>query len=269
MYADYHIHTSHSVDSNVFMDDYCKRAIALGIQEVCFTDHVDYDIVNDQLGPNTTQTIDYDAFFEQIESCRATYGDQLTIRAGVEFGIQKHTISKYQHDAKQYPFDFILLSSHEIDNQEFWLYDYQKNKTQLEIHQGYYQNLLDIIQSFDDYSVLAHLDVIKRYDDYGPFDDQLILETHITPILKHIIEHGKGIEVNASSFQYELPDLMPSTLILKKYYELGGTIITIGSDAHHIDALGTHQTTIKEKLKQIGFKTFSTFEAMGPIQNDL
>lgn len=264
MYADYHIHTNHSIDSMANMEDYCVRAIELGIQEICFTDHVDYDVFGTKEGIPQPQTISYKDFFNDVNHLKTKYRDNLNIKIGVEFGVQLHTIPQYFEDVKHHHFDFILLSSHEIDRQEFWLYDYQKGKTQLEIHQGYYQNILAMIQQFDHYSVLGHLDVIKRYDEYGHFDDSIIMETHIKPILEHLIKHGKGLEINASSFQYNLPDLMPSTAILKRYYELGGTILTIGSDAHKVDALGLHQDIIKNKLKEIGFQTFCTFDKMKP-----
>lgn len=264
MYADYHIHTNHSIDSVAEMEDYCVRAIELGIHEVCFTDHVDYGVFGEKEGIPQAQTISYTDFFKQVHDLQDKYSDQLSIKLGVEFGVQLHTIPQYIEDVKHHVFDFILLSCHEIDSQELWLYDFQKGKTQLETHQGYYENMLSMVQQYNDYSVLGHLDVIKRYDEYGHFDDAVIMESHIKPILEHVIKQGKGIEVNASSFQYNLPDLMPSTAILTMYHELGGTIITIGSDAHKVEALGLHQDVIKNKLKEIGFKSFCTFDQLVP-----
>ena len=110
--------------------------------------------------------------------------------------------------------------------------------------------------------------MIKRYDMNGnyPFDK---VKPIISEILKHIISKGKGIEINTSSFRYKLDDLTPSKDILKLYKELGGTIITIGSDAHKAEHVGYKILEVREELKKLGFKQFCTFEKMKPIFHDL
>jgi len=87
--------------------------------------------------------------------------------------------------------------------------------------------------------------------------------------LKKVIEDGKGIEVNTSSFAYGLDDLTPSRDILKLYYELGGKIITAGSDAHKAKDVGRHIKEIYNELKEIGFKEICTYEKMKPIFHKL
>ena len=87
----------------------------------------------------------------------------------------------------------------------------------------------------------------------------------ITQILKCVIENGKGIELNTSSIKYQLDDLMPSTDILKLYLELGGKIITIGSDSHRKEDLGSHIKELRKVLKDIGYTEFTTFYNMKPI----
>ena len=91
----------------------------------------------------------------------------------------------------------------------------------------------------------------------------------ITEILKIVIQDGKGIEVNTSSYYYKLNDLTPSMNILKLYYELGGKIITIGSDSHKKIQLGSYIDEVKEILKNIGFKYYCTYENMKPIFHKL
>lgn len=90
-----------------------------------------------------------------------------------------------------------------------------------------------------------------------------------TEILKTVIADGKGIEVNTSSHRYGLSDLTPSRDILKLYRELGGTIITIGSDSHKPEHLGTFIDETKQELKTLGFKEFCTFDKMKPIYHQL
>ena len=109
--------------------------------------------------------------------------------------------------------------------------------------------------------MLFYLDKEKDYFEYSKKD--------ITKILKRVIDDGKGIEVNTSSFYYEVNGLTPSIDILKLYHELGGEIITIGSDSHKKEQLGARILDIKLILKEIGYEYFCTFEEMKPIFHKL
>ena len=48
---------------------------------------------------------------------------------------------------------------------------------------------------------------------------------------------GKGIELNTGGFKYGLGHPNPCEDIIKRYKELGGEIITLGSDAHKCESL--------------------------------
>lgn len=47
MFTDYHVHTEFSDDSDYLMEDVIKDAIKMNMDEICFTDHVDYGIKRD------------------------------------------------------------------------------------------------------------------------------------------------------------------------------------------------------------------------------
>ncbi|MDD3253974.1 MAG: histidinol-phosphatase HisJ family protein [Lachnospiraceae bacterium] len=259
--ADYHVHTCYSDDSECPMEDMVKRAIALRLDEIAFTDHVDY-------GVKTDLNCDYAAYFKEIDALREKYRGQLVIRAGIEFGIQVQTVDLFQKDFEQYPFDFVILSNHQIDNQEFWDYSYQKGKTQQEYQEHYYEAIYEVVKRCKSYAVLGHLDMIKRYDQAGDYPDEKIMH-YVDLILKQVIADGKGIELNTSSFKYGLKDLMPSRNILKRYRELGGTILTIGSDTHETVHLADHLDEVKRELIGLGYESFCTFERMKPIFHTL
>ena len=243
MLADYHVHTEFSDDSIYPMEQVVKDAITRKMDEICFTDHVDYGIKEDW-------------------DCG--HGAQITIRMGMEFGMQMHTIPKYEALFQNYPFDFIILSVHQVDDKEFWSQDFQKGKSQQEYYQRYYQELLDLVNAYQNYSVLGHLDLIVRYDLCGgyPFEKT---EPIISNILKAVIENGKGLEINTSYHRYGLSDTTPSVDILKLYRRMGGEIITIGSDSHEPEHLGAYIEEAKQLLKRLGYRFFCTFEQMRPI----
>ena len=276
MFCDYHTHTVFSSDSMYPMEDCIKDAISLGIEEICFTDHVDYGIKDDwdDLRNNKATkkyfNVDYDKYFSDLETLREKYKNQITIKNGLEFWIQKYNIEKYNKLFEKYPLDFIILSVHQIDDKEFWNHSYQDGKTEKEYYEDYFNEIYYLVQNYSNYCVLGHLDMMKRYDEkdgYNPFVENKEI---ITKILKRVIADGKGIELNTSSIKYKLDDLMPSRDILKLYLELGGEVLTIGSDSHcKRDLKNSHIEELKQELRDIGFTKFCTFEKMKPTFHEL
>lgn len=276
MFADYHVHTEFSDDSEYKMEAVVKDAINLGIDELCFTDHVDYGIKLDwdDPGPHERRAggegepelmdllnVDYPRYFETIEELKLLYDDRITIKRGLEFGMQRHTVPLYEALFEKYELDFVILSVHQIEDKEFWNREFQRGRTQDEYNLRYYEEVLHLVKAYKNYSVLGHLDLIRRYDDKGdcPFER---VEPIITEILKQVIADGKGIEVNTSSYRYGIDDLCPSRRILRLYHELGGRIITLGSDSHKKEHLGAHIMEVRHELKKMGFDTFFTFKNM-------
>lgn len=270
MFCDYHVHTAYSDDSVYPMEEVVKDAIAMGMRELCFTDHVDYGVKPDceQLLPaqrhGKLYNVDYPAYVKEINELRQRYGDRITLRMGMEFGVQTHTVAQYEKLFHRFPFDFIILSCHQVEDQEFWTQDFQKGRTQQEYNERYYQEIWEVIRRYTDYSVLGHLDLIARYDKAGVYPFAKVKD-RVAQILRQVIADGKGIEVNTSSHRYGIHDLTPSKAILRLYRELGGTILTIGSDSHKPEHLGAYIEETKALLKEIGFTHYHTFERMRPI----
>ena len=283
MLSDYHVHTYYSDDSEYPMEEVVKEAISLGLEEICFTDHVDYGIKRDwddpagmlyrPGGPGEPErmplaNVDYPAYAAEIESLRSKYRDRIAIKMGMEFGMQTYTIPQYEKLFSSYPFDFIILSVHQVEDKEFWTQDFQRGRTQEEYNLRYYEEILALVQKYHHYSVLGHLDLISRYDEAGYFPFEKIRPT-VTKILETVIADGKGIEINTSSHRYGLRDLTPSRDILRLYRDLGGRILTIGSDSHRKEHLGAYILDIMEEAKKLGFEEIYTFEQMQPIAHRL
>ena len=102
---------------------------------------------------------------------------------------------------------------------------------------------------------------MKRYafNTHGNYDFNDYKEK-IEEVLKNIIKSGKGIEVNTSTLRGMVNETMPSNDILKMYYDLGGEIITVGSDAHKVEDVGADIKESIEVLKNIGFKNIYKFK---------
>ena len=287
MLADYHVHTEFSDDSREPMEEQVKKAVSLGLDELCFTDHVDYGIKKDWTegdieyrggdGIGTPAdsleplaNVDYPAYVEKFRRMKQAFASEITLRCGLEFGVQTGTISRYEELFGRYEqnLDFVLLSIHQVENKEFWNQEFQQGRTQKEYNERYYQEMYDVVKAFKHYSVLAHLNLISRYDKQGKYPFAAVRDM-VAEILKLAIADGKGIELNTSSWHYGLDDTMPSRDILRLYKDLGGKIITIGSDAHSTKYLADHMRDARDILaNEIGFAKIYTFAHGEPIAHD-
>lgn len=176
MLADYHVHSEFSDDSDHKLEDVVKDAIRKNIDEICFTDHVDYGVKTDSIQENTrywhnkpVTNANVPEFLKEFDRVKSLYEDQITLRKGLEFGVQRHTIPEFNKLFESFPLDFVILSIHQVEDKEFWTQEFQKGRSQSEYNLSYYQELLDVVSSFSNYSVVGHLDLIRRYDESGPY----------------------------------------------------------------------------------------------------
>ena len=264
MRADYHVHTAFSDDSSYPLDDVCRDACRLGLDEICITDHVDYGVKNDVSPLDAAGTLYAAARDKWGSADHDWWGGRLTVKCGIELGVQRHTVTRNQRlvDARRGELDFILMSCHQIDDLEFWNQEYQVGKTPEEVADNYYAEILACQQGFKDYSVLAHLNAIQRDNkDERPF---AAVRDQVAACLEQAISDGKGIEINTSSVRYGLPYWQPSQEILALYRDLGGRIVTIGSDSHKPEHLGSYITQAQDLLRALGFEGFYTFDHLEP-----
>ena len=258
--TDYHHHTDNSFDSQAPMRLVCEEAIKKGVNEICFTEHF-------SVNPNaiTYGHMDFKRYFSQIEECRELFINRLTIKAGIEL-CEPHLLrEKYKEELEGLDLDFILGSVHNIENQD--LRKYMVNKEPAALYKRYFEELYQLV-SYADIDVLAHFDLMKRYavdlDYLGKYDFDTFKEMLIE-ILKKGIERNIGIEINTSGLSKRaLNETLPSMKLLKLYRELGGEILTIGSDSHAAATVGSHLETALEMAKEAGFTNIYTFNKREP-----
>lgn len=275
MLADYHVHSAYSDDSTYPMEQVVVDAIRLNLDELCFTEHVDYGVKPDWDQPKGARFEDghpvtncpYPAYFAGLSRMREEYGSQIRIASGLELGVQTHTIPAYEHLLREYgsQMDFALLSIHQVGDKEFWSGDFQHGRTQGEFTGAYYEELLRVVCAFEGYSVLAHMDLIRRYDPTpeGPLSFSATRDV-VAAILEKAISGGHGIEVNTSGWRYGLAGPQPTDDMLRLYRDLGGTVITLGSDSHRPEHLGAYLRLGKDRLRSLGFDSLCTFEHWEP-----
>lgn len=252
---DYHLHTKHSFDSEGEMEAYIQKAISLGLTEICFTDHQDFCYPIDDF------TLNVPAYHEEFLKLKAKYQDQISLKWGVEIGLDLDYQAEIEKFIATYPFDFVIGSIHVIKGTEFYYGKYFENRTKEEAHRFFFAETLRCVKAFNCFDVLGHLDYIQRY---GPYADRTIdyrqYQDIIDEIFKTLIDKGKGIEVNCSGYKLFKDCGFPNYKLIKRYYDLGGRIITVGTDSHTSATVGTHLADVIKRLEDIGFTEFTRFK---------
>ena len=246
---DYHVHSNISYDGKSSPQEYIDIAHLKGIKEFTFTEHFDY--------LNGVSNINLDNYYSSFKNL--TIPDDLSVNFGVEVGFNKHYKTTIESAISKYPFDFIIGSSHSIGGFEIndELFD---SRCRSDVYLMYFNEIINNIKLFTNYDVYGHLDHIVRY---GNFDDNIFDYINyiniIDEILKVIISNGKGLEVNSSGYRFNSNKPYPCVDILKRYKELGGEIITVGSDAHKYWELGRDLDIVYELLLKCGFDYINIF----------
>ena len=267
-FADYHVHSQFSYDCDADMEKTIKYAIAKGLQEIAFTAHVDFDYPDPNLRLCTL--INYDKYLETFNTLKNRYKKDINILLGIELGLQPQVVNKIDQLLFKYPFDFVIGSTHTIDNCQCIDDDFFRKYDQKNVYLRYLESVLKNIKAHNNFDVCGHLDFIVRYGPYavkklssGDYSD--IVDT----ILKMLIIKGHGIELNTSGFRYGLKQAHPSVDILKRYRELGGIMITVGSDAHHSHHLCCDFKIAYDMLKATGFKNITIYRQRKPYFIDI
>ncbi|MEN1968449.1 histidinol-phosphatase HisJ family protein [Lentibacillus sp. N15] len=249
---DYHVHSVFSADCEEPMEKSVQRAIALGLQEICFTEHIDYDYPD----PTIVFDLDLSAYTRKMTSLQKQYGEQITIKKGVEIGVQPHLLDRYRQLIAQETFDFVICSMHTAHQQDLHSGAFFAEKSVDEAFAAYYRELLYCVKSYKKYQILGHLDLVKRYTREIPTND---FHDIIREIFRVIIADGKGIELNTSGVRYGLANGLPSEDILELYKECGGEIITLGSDSHQAETIAFQFQESLQLLKHLGYRYITTF----------
>ncbi len=261
-YADYHMHTKFSSDSDASMSSMVERAVQLGLKEIAITDHVDFDYPD----PDFPFQIDYKKYAASIQNMKERYGDKISIKIGVEMGLQPYLKDEIEEFCQENYFDFIIGSSHCVDKKELFGFDFFRGKSKEEAFHRYFESVLENIELFDCFHVYGHVDYINRYSPYE--DKDLRYEDYseiIDEILKTVIRKEKGLEINTSGFKYGLGQTHPQQAILERYHELGGRIITVGSDSHNPESIAGYFDAAYDALEDAGFEEITLFQNRKPV----
>lgn len=262
MLWDTHMHCWFSGDSESDPEHMIAAARAAGLSGICFTDHLDYDFPSE---PADVFLLDPDSYLSALSKLSEIYADTFPVRCGIEIGIQPHLHEKLHQLLQTHDFDQVICSSHIIDGQDPYEKEFFYDRDEDAAYRRYFESILENLEHYTDYDVYGHIDYVVRY---GPNQNKFYsyhkYADIIDEILKKIISAGKGIELNTGGFKYGLGQPNPCEDILARYRELGGEIITLGSDAHAPEHVAYDFKKIPALLRAAGFTHYTVFRKRCP-----
>lgn len=261
MYPDFHIHTSFSSDSETDPECQIQKAISLGMDTICLTDHQDFDFPPGEYD----FLFDTDAYFQKLAVLKETYQKQIRLCIGVELGLQPHLKQQLPEYVSRYLFDFVIGSTHVSRRLDPYEKEFFEGLSEERAYRLYFEEELENLKTYDCYDVAGHIDYVVRYGPtkaacYSYAKQKDVLDE----ILRTLIDKGKGLECNTSGLRSGLDFPNPHPDLLRRYREMGGEILTLGSDAHAPANIGEDFQRMKELLIHCGFRYYTIFQNRKP-----
>lgn len=264
--SDSHCHSICSFDAKHTVDMMCSRAIDLGLYSVAITDHCE---VNGYADPNSSEFGDFSKRIpqsvEDIKQAQKKYGDKIIILRGIELGQPMQDLKSADVALALDDFDFVLCSVHNVRNeQDFYWLKYTKEFAE-EILGRYFDEVLQTAK-WNKFDSLAHLTYPLRYiiGEHKIDVDLSKFQDVIDEILLTLVKNKKALEVNTSGLRQKIGVTLPDEGIIKRFKELGGEYVTIGSDAHCTDDLGKGIEEGMSLVKKCGFDCYTIFKKHEP-----
>lgn len=259
---DYHVHTIYSPDSKMEPEEAVLAAISSGVSEICFTEHMDLGHHMESFN----RIPDFERMEKAVSQLRKKY-PEINIRKGIEVGYIRDTAKQTAKVLSGQMFDYVLLSTHCVDGIDCYVPESKRNRDKFTAYKRYLETVYDSVT--DDnltkyYDCVSHIGYIAKCNHYedNVFPYQLFPEL-FDKVLREIIKRGKGIEVNTSGIN-RAGHVLPHPSIIHRYRELGGRIITIGSDAHKPQNVGAYIKDAIDIIAQAGFQEITLFKNREP-----
>lgn len=257
---DCHVHSIFSHDCKFSMEEMINEAIKNKIKVLYFTDH--FELIKES---NIYFEFDLEEYWKEVKRFSVKYKNKIDILCGIELGISPNEIDILGKKLDNVPLDMVVLSSHRINGVLFNDTDNFKEMQTLDIYKDYYTNINDLIDEFNNFDVLGHIDVLGKY--YNFFCEEVNFEKYryiIKELLLKLIELDKGLEINTSSYDNNENQTLLQFKILQLYKKLGGKIITIGSDAKNPEKIGYEYKKAIQIAKRAGFDNICFFRKRLP-----
>ena len=229
--ADLHTHSSFSFDADYDPALMLESAAQRGLRQICFTDHVDF------YDPSDIHLPDFAARAARLAQLRGQF-PQLTVLEGAEVSMTADPACARSAMAalSGVALDFIIGSVHTVGEENVWADEFYAHRTREAAYRLYLETILQALDSLPQLDVLGHYDFVAHYAPYADramhYDDAPEV---FDAIFRWLVAHGKTMEINTSAWETDAPWGLD---ILRRFRELGGQCVTVGSDSHNPRNLG-------------------------------
>ncbi len=253
--VDYQTHSFRSHDGLASIADQCARAAAMGLDEIGFSEHKDFD-PNDPL----SCYFDYGRYMAEIKAARAEYGDRLKIRAGVEIDYHKKYEAAIADFLAAHRFDFVLTSVHFVDDLMIMTPEYNAGRTRRQAYTDYFAVVLASIES-GAMDILGHLEYANRRGlaAWGPYDPQEFAP-ELERIFDAMIARNIPLEINTAGLHQGHGVTYPTAETVAMYARRGGKLLSIGADSHQPAQLAHDYKTAAETALANGLTTVCVWQ---------
>ena len=219
MRSDFHLHSSFSADSDAPMRDMVEKGISLGLSAMCFTEHMDYDYIDEGM----VFEADIPSYCKTLTSLKEEYEHKIELLFGLELGLQPYLKERCESLVKNWDFDFVIGSSHVVNGQDPYYPAFFEGRTEKESYISYFESIIENLHTMSCFDVYGHIDYVVRY---GPNKNQFYsykeYSDWLDEIIRLLIDKGLGMEINTGGYAAGLGHPNPHEDILKRYRELGG-----------------------------------------------
>lgn len=258
---DLHVHSTFSGDGESSVEDYCKKAREVGVSEIGFSEHWDFNPDDPGYGK-----YDYAKALSGFMCARKCINNPKII-FGAEIGYNREYENEIRKSLKGKEFDYIIGSVHIIGNEIISrkINNHFEDKTEDEAYLPYFAELKNAAES-GLFNIIGHFDLIKRYgvSYFGRFKPEKY-DSEITEILELMVKNNIALEINSSGLRQLPKEAYPSLETIKLYRKLGGELVTVGSDSHSKDSLGAGIKEAIKIAKDAGFGEIASFESGKPV----
>lgn len=268
---DSHVHTSFSTDSDTPMEEMVRQGIKNGLRGIAFTDHMDFNFplkyrwdTSSSMPPFLFSLPDYHS---HIRKLRHRYRDDIQIFFGVEMGLKLDALTENHWLSLTDWLDYTIGSVHLVDDIDPYYPEYWNTFEEEKGIARYFEVTLENLTKLGNTKIdtLGHLDYIVRYSPsgYALYSYRKFADI-IDEILHCLVEQGISLEINTSGYRNGGTMPNPNEEIVRRYRELGGEMVTFGSDAHVTDYVAAHFQDAEKIAQNAGFKYYTTFEKHKP-----
>jgi histidinol-phosphatase (PHP family) len=261
---DYHMHSAHSKDGKNTVPEMCDAAVGLGLREICFTEHLDFDRGDPDYG-----FVDWEAFAASVAEARARYAGRLVIRLGLEFDFRREFGSEPAEVLATMPCDFRIGSVHSAAGRHLYNLAKEPAPQDLDLRAIHAEYLAEVgaLAASGLASAIGHFDYVCKQLPLlaGPLRDEGYWRK-VEQILERCIATGTALEVNTHHMLDRGLGMAADAEILRRYRGLGGRLVTVGSDAHRREEIAHNFVAAEQALRDAGFDAVTGFDGRRPYQ---